>query len=405
MATVLAPTRFDPPDAPGGRIPLSAPELSGREREYLTACVDSGWVSSAGPFVERFERAVADYTGAAHAVAVASGTAGLHIALQLVGVQAGEEVVAPDVTFVAPINAIRYCGASPVLADVDPSTWQIDSGKLARFFQRRCVTREGGCYNRTTGRRVRAILPVHILGLACDMEAIMAVAREHDVAVVEDAAEGMGVFYRDRHVGTFGDVGVFSFNGNKIVTAGGGGMIVTADARLAERARYLTTQAKDDAVESYHREVGYNYRLTSVQAALGLAQLEQLEAFVERKRAIADRYRDAWRDLPGIVPMPVPPHTRATSWLYTILLPELTTLAERKAIVAELAQRGIEARPLWHPIHDLPPYRDCETVEIEHAPALVRRSISLPSSVGLSAADQERCIRALTEILAASVVP
>lgn len=383
-------------------VPLSAPEFRGNEWAYLKQCLETGWVSSAGPFVDQFERKVAAYTGTSYAVAVMNGTAALHTALQVAGVKPGDEVLVSNLTFVAPANAIRYCQAHPILVDAHPWSWQIDVDKVAGFLEQECEVRGSACYNTRTGRCVRAILPVHVLGLACEIDRIVDVARRYHLKVVEDAAEAMGVRYRGRHVGTFGDVGCLSFNGNKIMTAGGGGMLLTASREYATSARYLTTQAKDDALESIHNAVGYNYRMTSVQAALGLAQLEQLDGFIARKRAIARAYDTALRGLDGLTVMPTPPHTEATYWLYTILLDPSTTLMERQTMISALRTAGIEARPFWHPIHGLPPYRDCQTVAIEHSMRLYERGVSLPSSVGLAESELEWCVAMVKERGAAS---
>src|SRR3989338_3125602 len=382
-------------------IPLSVPVLGGREWEYLKECLDTGWVSSAGPFVERFEREIARYVGVTQAVATVSGTAALHIALRVAGVEEGDEVLVPALTFIAPVNAIRYCGAHPVFIDADPATWQMDVKHLERVLER-CEIRPDApdpstvstktCWNTRTGRRVRAILPVHLLCLACDMEAIRALARRHHLRVVEDAAEGMGVRYRGRHVGCWGDVGCLSFNGNKIMTSGGGGMVVANNnPAMAEQARYLTTQAKDDELEYIHRAIGYNYRLTSLQAAVGLAQLEQLDGFIERKRRIAQAYEAGLRGLDGITLMPKPDGIEPTYWLYTILLREGTKVPQRQAFIAWLRDAGIEARPLWHPIHRLPPYEGCQAEDIACADDLYALGVSLPSGAGLSDADLDRC--------------
>lgn len=384
-----------PGEPAAGFIPLSEPEIRGNEWKYVKECLDTGWVSSLGPFVDRFEREVADYVGASHAVAMVNGTAALHTALRVAGVRPGDEVIVSNLTFIAPVNAIRYCQAHPVLMDADPDTWHMDVGKVAAFLAEECEVRGEDCYNRCTGRRVRAILPVHLLGFACQMDRVMALARRYRLEVVEDASEAMGVRYRGRHVGTIGNVGVFSFNGNKIVTSGGGGILVTDDRSHAERARYLSTQARDDALEYIHNEIGYNYRLSNIQAALGVAQLEQLDDFIARKRAIARAYHNALSDVAGITLMPAPPDTEPTWWLYTILLDGATTLAERKTVIKNLNDRGFGARPLWHTIHDLPPHRDCQAVRIEHSIRLYERAISLPSSVGLGDDELQRCVDVL----------
>lgn len=385
-------------------IPLFVPTLRGNEWKYLKECLDTGWVSSAGPFVDRFERAAAAYVGTAHAIATVNGTAALHTALRVINVQPDDEVLVSDLTFIAPVNAIRYCGAHPVFVDADPKTWQMDVKKVERFLDRECHIKDAQdgtgweCRNARTGRRVRAILPVHILGLACDMRRLVELAKTYHLRVVEDAAEGMGTTYLRRHVGRWGDVGILSFNGNKIMTAGGGGMILTDKPDDAAYARLLTTQAKAEGFEYIHREVGYNYRLTNLHAAVGLAQIEQLATFIERKRDIARAYEQALRDLEGVTLMPTSPDTEPTYWLYTILLPEGTTVQQRQEWLARLRAQGIEARPLWHPIHGLPPYRDCQAVEITCAPDVYARAISLPSSAGLSDTDVQRCASAVKEL-------
>ncbi|MBI3318257.1 MAG: LegC family aminotransferase [Candidatus Omnitrophica bacterium] len=397
MGIGLAPT---PSEAGRTPIPLSAPLFSGREWDYLKECLETHWVSSAGPFVDRFEKEIARLTGARHAVAVTNGTAALHTALKVSGVEPQDEVLVPDLTFIAPVNAVRYCQAHPVLLDVD-AHWQMDVEKLERFLREECRIRSGECFNRKTGRRVRAVLPVHLLGLACSMDRIVSLAQAHHLKVVEDAAEALGVRFRGNPVGTFGSVGALSFNGNKIVTAGGGGMVITNDAEVAKRARYLTTQARDDPMEYVHEEVGYNYRLTNLQAALGVAQLEQLDRFLEAKRRIAKAYGEALRGTPEVLPMAASPHTEPSFWLYTVRLPEGTPLARRQAVVRFLHERGVEARPVWRPIHLQRPYRDCQTFELKESLSLYHRSICMPSSVGLEPEALNRCVTVLQEGLRA----
>jgi perosamine synthetase len=381
------------------RLELSEPVLAGNEWRYVKECLDSGWVSSAGPFVGRFERAVAEYAGAPHAVAAVNGTAALHAALLAVGVQPGDEVLVSDLTFIAPVNAVRYCGAHPVLVDAARSSWQMDPAALGEFLAGRCDRRDGACYDRVSGRRVRAVVPVHILGLACAMDRIMALAREHHLRVVEDAAEAMGVRHQGRHAGTFGDAGVFSFNGNKVITSGGGGMIVTADERLAARARYLTTQAREESLEYVHQEVGYNYRLTGLQAALGLAQLEQLDGLLEKKRRIGRWYAEALRALRGVELMPLPEGVEPTFWLYTMLLPSGAGPDERNTVLALLHAEGIMARPLWRPAHAQPPYEGCRRAGAGAAEDIYARAISLPSGAGLGAEDVARVAEAVGRAL------
>jgi perosamine synthetase len=371
---------------------VHAPTFAGNEWRYVRECLDTGWVSSAGPFVGRFEAAVAAYTGARHAVATVNGSAALHVALQVAGVEAGDEVLLPDLTFIAPFSAVRYRGASPVLLDVEPR-WQLDPDRLAAFLAEECTMRGGRCVNRRSGRVVRAVVPVHLLGLACEIDRIVAIARRHRLAVVEDAAQAAGVRYRGRHVGTFGDVGILSFNGNKIVTAGGGGVLLTNSARRAAVARSLTIHAKRPGpLDSVHTAVGYNYRLTNLQAALGLAQIEQLDAFIARKRRIAAAYARALAPVAGVAPMPRTPHTDPTYWLYTI---QLSDPARTRHVLRALVAQGIGARPLWLPLHRQPPARGCQRDGLRIASRLYARSLSLPSSAHLTLAEVRRCADAV----------
>lgn len=401
MNTVRIRTLSEQPGAGpvDGLIPLSVPEFRGNEWRYVKECLDTGWVSSVGPFVDRFEKGIAAYTGARYAVAAVNGTAALHIALKAVGLKPDEEVIVSNLTFVAPVNAIRYCQAHPIFVDVDPDTWQIDATKVARFLEEECQIKGGECFNRRSGRRVRAILPVHILGLPCEMDRIVNLAGEYGLLVVEDAAEALGVRFKGQHVGTFGDAGVISFNGNKIITTGGGGVVVTNDPKCAEYVRYLTTQAKDDPLEYFHQEVGYNYRLTNIQAALGVAQLEQLNGFIARKKAIASKYTEALSNLVPVTLMPSPPHSEPTYWLYTILLGPETTLVRRKEVVRLMQDKGVGVRPLWHTIHNLPPFEGCQAYDICHSIRLYERGLSLPCSVGLTDEEQRRCVSVLKDVL------
>jgi len=379
------------PAAAGG-IPLCVPNIVGNEWTYIKECLDTNWVSSVGSYVDRFEESLASYVGVNHAVATTSGTAALHIALLVAGVEPDDEVLMPTLTFVAPANAIRYAGAWPVFIDVEPDYWQLDPGKLEGFLNQECRWHDGKLVNRTTGRRVRAVLPVHILGHPCDINPIVAVARKYELAIIDDATESLGASYKGSKVGSKADVACFSFNGNKIITTGGGGMIVTDNQEWAQRARYLTTQAKDDQIEYLHNEIGYNYRLTNIQAAMGVAQMEHLDEFVEKKRTIAAGYRTGLQDLEGITLMPTQPETDPTYWLYTVLLDEATSIEGRKQVIQKLNDNGIGARPLWHLIHTLPPYAQCQAFQIEHAGRLYRLGVNLPSSVALDSDEQQRCI-------------
>lgn len=382
-----------PPKA--GLIPLSVPEIRGREWEYVKECLDTGWVSSVGAYVTRFEQAMATRTGTAQAVATASGTAALHTALLVTGVQPNDEVLVSSLSFIAPANAIRYAGAWPVFIDAEPEYWQMDPARVAAFLEGECEWAGGTLRNRTTGRRVKAIMPVHILGHPVDMDPVVELARKYELVVIEDATESLGALYKGRPVGHLGDIACFSYNGNKIITTGGGGMIVTDRADWAAKAKYLTTQAKDDPVEFVHREIGYNYRLTNVQAAMGCAQLERLEEYVGIKRALAARYAAALRDVPGLSLMREAPWAFSTYWLFTVLVDEARYGRDSRALMAGLGQAGIQSRPLWQPLHRSEPHRASPGGPCPVAEELNRRAVSLPCSVGLPAADLETVIRAV----------
>ncbi|MBZ5557434.1 MAG: LegC family aminotransferase [Acidobacteriia bacterium] len=381
-------------------IPLFEPEIAGNEWRYVKECLDTGWVSSVGPYVDRFEAAMAAQAGCRHAVATTSGTAALHVALLVAGVQPDDEVIVSGLTFVAPANAIKYVGAHPVFIDAEPEYWQMDVDLLERFVTTGCRVTGGQLRNVTTGRRVRAIVAVHVLGHPCDMDRITALARRHELAVIEDASESLGATYRGRPVGQLGDIACFSFNGSKIVTSGGGGMITTNHASWAGRAKHLTTQAKSDPIEYVHDDIGYNYRLTNVQAAIGLAQLERLPEFVARKRAIAAKYAAA--ALPGVRVQPEAPWAEATWWLCTVLINKDATGTDSRAVLARLAAAGVQARPLWHPVPGLAMYRDCQVLGGEVMERLYREALSLPSSTALQPAHQDRVIAALRDAVTAN---
>jgi perosamine synthetase len=397
MVTNLGASYQRQAPADGVAIPLCVPEMTGKEWEYLKECLDGNWVSSAGPFVERIERELAAYVGAEHGVATSSGTAALHVALLVAGVQPDDEVLVSTLTFIAPANAIRYCRAWPVFMDAEPSYWQMDVDKVADFLQRECFVRRGELRNRSTGRRVKAVLPVHILGHPVDMDPLLELARRYGLVVVEDATESLGARYKGKAVGHLGDVACFSFNGNKLVTAGGGGMVVTDNQEWAERARHLTTQAKDDGVEYIHSEIGYNYRLTNIQAALGLAQLEDIEWRLGAKRAIAKSYRKALSSVPGITPMPEASWASSAFWMYTILVNRAEFGMDSRGLLRRLADAGIQTRPLWQPLHLSRAHAQSQAYECHVAGQLYHDALSLPCSVGLTKDDQQRVISVITE--------
>ncbi len=380
-------------------IPLCVPWMTGTEGPYLAECVDTNWVSSAGPFVSRFEKMMADYVGTGHAVATVNGTAALHLALLAAGVRPGDAVVTSTETFVATANAIRHAGAWPIFVDVDPATWQIDPGLLAGFLRRDCSVIDGRLCDGQSGRRIAALLPVHILGHPADMDPILDLAREFALPVIEDATESLGATYKGRRVGALGDIAALSFNGNKLITCGGGGMVVTARREWAERVRHLTTQAHCHPVESWHDEVAFNYRLTNVQAAIGCAQMEAIEARLAAKRRIADFYRTLCADVPGLAYMPQANWAGAVFWLSTVLVDPQAFGRDCRQLMAFLAERGIGTRPLWQPMHLSQAHRGARAVGGGVAEDLYARALSLPSSCGLTE-EEKNAVRAA--IIAAS---
>ncbi len=377
----------------GAKIPLCVPTLTQSARGYLDECIASNFVSSAGPLVSRFEEAFAAAVGSRYAIACASGTAAIHVALKIVGVSDGDEVWVPTLTFVASANPVLYERAQPLLIDAEPRTWNLDPALVVDELARRA---RGGL------KLPRAIEVVHLLGHPVDLEPIASACEHHGVALVEDAAEALGAAYTTgrfaaRQVGTVGWVGCFSFNGNKILTTGGGGMLVTDDEALARRARHLTTQARLPGLAYRHDEVGYNYRLSNLAAALGLSQLEQLPAFLEKKRRIALRYAEALREVPGLSLAPHCDWALPSHWLSSILVDTGRFGSSSGQLCDALAKQGIETRPLWTPLHQMPMYRDAPRLAGEIAERLHRRGLTLPSSVGLSQKEQDRVIGAILQ--------
>jgi len=379
-----------------GFIALSEPLLAGNEAAYLQDCVDTNWVSSAGPYVERFERAVAATAGGGEAVATASGTAALHLALLVAGVRPGDLVLTSTLTFIASANAIAHAGADPVLVDAEPATWQMDPARVAAYLDRDCDAGAEGPVERASGRRVAALMPVHILGHPVDMDPLLETARRHGLLVIEDATESLGADYKGRPVGSLGDIACFSFNSNKLVTCGGGGMIVTGNRDWAARARHLSTQAKDDPVESTHDAVGYNYRMTSLQAAVGCAQMERFDELRAARRRIAATYRDAFADVAGLSFMPSADWADPVFWLSTVLIDADACGHDRRELHARLRETGIQTRPLWQPLHRGVVYGEAHRLGGEVAESIQDKALSLPSSCGLSAEAQARVIAGMT---------
>lgn len=381
---------------PVSSIPLCVPEIGGNEWKYVKECLDTGWVSSAGPYVDRFEAELAQFVGTRRAVATVNGTSALHIALQVAGVQPDDEVLVSTLTFIAPANAIRYAGAWPVFMDADPEYWQMDAQKVSDFLHQECDWRAGELRNKTSGRRVKALMPVHILGHPVDLDPLMELAQKFNLVLIEDATESLGATYKTRRVGSIGHIACFSFNGNKLITTGGGGMITTDNEAWAERAKYLTTQAKDDPVEYIHHEIGYNYRLPNLLAAMGCAQLERVPDYIARKRAIADRYAAGLAGVPGLSLMREAPWAGSVFWMFTVLLEdEAVWGADFRRTLQKLAAQKIQTRPLWQPLHQSRAHAGAQSYRCEVAERLGKQALSLPCSVGLKAEEQAHIVSSL----------
>lgn len=365
-------------------VGLHEPCFAGNEWTYLKECLDSTFVSSVGPFVDRFEAEIAAYTGARYAVAVVNGTAALQVALQLAGVRAGDEVLVPTLTFAATANAVAHCGAIPHFMESEERTLGVDPLALRAYLQRTTERRQGSCMNRATGRMIRALVPMHTFGHPVDLDAILAVAHDFGLTVVEDAAESLGSYYHGRHTGTFGAMGTLSFNGNKTITTGGGGAILTNDRDLAVRAKHLTTTAKlPHPWEFRHDQVGFNYRMPNINAALGCAQLERLPALLDAKRRLHQRYAEALGHLAGVRLVTEPEGCRSNFWLQTLAL-DAHMAAERDSILAATNSAGIMTRPSWTLMHHLPHFADCPRMDMPVAESLATRLINVPSSAQLA---------------------
>lgn len=370
-----------------GAVALHEPRFAGNEWAYVKECLDTTFVSSVGKFVDRFEADLAAYTGARHAVAVVNGTAALHIALLLAGVQRDDEVLVPALTFVATANAVVYCDAIPHFVDSEEDTLGLSPEALRDHLRGIAEIRDHQCINRATGRIIRAVVPMHAFGHPVDIERVLAVARDFHLRVVEDAAESLGSTVHGRHTGTFGSMGTLSFNGNKTVTTGGGGAIITNDSGLARRAKHLTTTAKVAHRWEYrHDEVGFNYRLPNINAALGCAQLEQLPNFLAAKRRLYERYRSALAPIAEARLMAEPPGCRSNYWLQTLLLNHAAA-HQRDSILAATNDAGLTTRPTWIPMHRLAPFRDYPRMPLPVVESLEGRLINLPSSAHLAPAD------------------
>ena len=380
-------------------IPLSIPSIQGNEWKYIKECLDTEWVSSAGKYVSLFEEKICEFTGSKYAVACVNGTSALQMSLLLSGVRPGDEVIVPTLTFIAPVNVVKYLGAEPVFMDCD-DYYNINVDKVVDFLKKETRIKKdmsiddassNGWYtfNKKTGRKISAIIPVHVFGNAVELEMLVPICRERNIKIIEDATESLGTFYKKgihkgKYTGTVGDFGCYSFNGNKIITTGGGGMIVTNNKYYADRARYLTTQAKDDEVRYIHNDIGYNFRLTNIQAALGVAQMEQLAEFLKIKAINFELYKREIKNIPGLDLAEPPDYAKNNHWMYPLQIDKEIYGKNREELMTFLLKNNIQTRPVWYLNHLQKPYRHSETFKIEKAIDLWERTLNIPCSTSLT---------------------
>ena len=364
-------------------IPLSVPKIEGNESKYVLDCLNTGWISSAGSYVNQFEDMVAKYAGAKYGVACMNGTVGLHIAQVLLGITKDDHVIAPNITFIATLNAIKYTGAQPILIDVDINNWQMDLGLLEQYLEQNTefkTTKSGTyCFDTTTNKRVRAIMPVHVLGNIGNMDRLLSISKKYHLDIIEDSTEALGATFKNKHAGTFGKIGVFSFNGNKIISTGGGGVMVTDDQAVAKKARHLTTQAKISAMDYIHDEIGYNYRLVNVLAAIGVAQMETFNATLQSKASMDRFYRKHLNNIGDIKFQQIPEGTNPNGWLFTF------RTSKMRQLLAYLNSNGVQARPFWMPMNQLEMFKkDIYITNANVSATVYDTSISIPSSTGIT---------------------
>jgi aminotransferase in exopolysaccharide biosynthesis len=381
-------------------IPLSVPNLNGNELKYVTKAIETEWVSTGGPYVNEFEEKIALYANVKGAVSCQNGTSGLHIALEVCGVTKGDEVIVPTLTFIAAVNPVKYLGAEPVFIDCDDSL-ALDANKLRTFCETECELIAGKLVNVATKKQIKALIVVHVFGNMADMESIIEVATKYNLKVIEDATEAIGTYYlsgkyEGKYAGTIGDVGVYSFNGNKIMTTGGGGMIVSENEELLRKAKHLTTQAKSDEIYYTHDEIGYNYRMTNVQAAMGVAQLEQLEDFIKTKKENYDYYKKEIQEIPGLRILDFKDCIRPNYWFYALCV-ESEYKLNRDQVIRYLASKNVQARPIWGLISDQKPYIGSQKYKIEKAQLYLEIIVNIPCSSNLKREDAEYVVNCLKQ--------
>jgi len=373
-------------------IPLSIPNLAGNEWKYIKECLDTNWISSVGAYVNKFEESIVKYTGAKYAVSTVNGTAALHISLMLSGVGANDYVIVPNITFIASLNSIKYCNANPILIDIKADSWQMDLNLLEEFLLKNTKIVGKSCVLKKNKKRIKAIMPVHVLGNMTDMDRLLKIAKRYKLVVIEDATESLGTFYKGKHSGTQGLFGCLSFNGNKILTTGGGGMILTNNEKLAKKAKHLTTQAKSDPFEYMHDEVGFNYRLVNILSAMGLAQMEQLEGFVRTKKHIADKYVSELSGISSIEFQKQNSDAVVNNWLFTI------RCRDQKGLIKFLLASNIQVRPFWVPMNKLKMFKEDIYITKNNISEKVYRScVSLPCSTNIKPEEQDFVIAKIKE--------
>ncbi len=372
---------------------LSGPNMGGNEWKYVKDCLDTGWVSSVGAYVDQFEKMSAEFAGTKYAVATSSGTTALHICLVMLGVNADDYVITPNITFIATCNSIKYTGADPILIDTDPATWQMDLDLLEQFFIEETEQRNDVCHYKKDGRRIPILMPVHVLGNICDMDRLMALAKQNNITVIEDSTEALGSYYKGKHAGSFGLMGTFSYNGNKIITTGGGGMIVTNDEMLAKKAKHLTTQAKSDPFEYVHDEIGYNYRLVNVAAAMGVAQMEQLPGFIKRKQEVMAFYKNELQGVGDIKFQEVSADVNPNCWLPTIMT------EKQKEVLKILNDNKMQSRPFWVPMNQLRMFtNNIFYNKTNQSDFVYQRCLSIPCSTNITDEDLKAVCDKIKEV-------
>ncbi len=372
---------------------LSGPNMGGNELKYVTECIQTGWVSSVGAYVDQFEKMTAEFAGTKYAIATSSGTTALHTCLVLMGVDQQDYVITNNVTFIATCNAIKYTGADIILVDTDENDWQMDLNLIQEFLENETEQKNGSCYYKKDGRRIPVIMPVHVLGNICDMDRLMQLAKKYNLTVIEDSTEALGSYYKGKHAGSFGLMGTFSYNGNKIITTGGGGMIVTNDEALAKKAKHLTTQAKSDPFEYIHDEIGFNYRLVNVAAAMGVAQMEQLPGFIQRKKEIISFYKNALKDVGDIQFQQVSEDVNPNWWMPTI------KTSKQKELLKLLNEHKMQSRPFWVPMNQLRMFKEnIYYNKLDRSNLLYKHCLSIPCSTNITDKELEAVAAKIKEI-------